>query len=140
MAVECNTILEDLAADIGFTATLKLSGWFGGGWLYVPKTADEGHEISKVIGHPAYKQLVKSVDAGGPAERFFYVPFDLTDMIDQIRKRRAVRDLLLEGRSPTHIGEAVGISTRQVYNIRYRLEDDGILPKVFKGKPKNDNG
>lgn len=49
------TVLDDLSAVIGFTATTQLSAWFGDGTgnLYTPSEVEEGQLIVRLIGMPA---------------------------------------------------------------------------------------
>ncbi len=53
-----NGTLEDVAAEIGYTATSRLVAWFGGANLYVPATATEDHAVARLIGFPAFRRLV----------------------------------------------------------------------------------
>ena len=54
-----NSTLDDISAVIGFSATMRLSAWFGDEWVYVPAAAEEGHPLVKLVGMPAAKALSK---------------------------------------------------------------------------------
>ena len=55
-----NSTLDDIAAVIGFTATLRLCVWFGDvGSVYIPVTVDDGQLLVRHIGKPAAIRLSK---------------------------------------------------------------------------------
>lgn len=127
-----NTILDDIAAEIGFTATCVLSAMYGGKPLYIPKEADPHHPLANLIGYPAFRALVTS-PFGGTDIRFMpkntaYRRFD---------RWRAVQDMLLEGHSADLIAANLNITARGVQHIRRTLEQARILPMVFKGTDAN---
>lgn len=127
--MECqNTLLDDLSAEIGFTATCVLSAMYGGKSLYIPRDADPNHQIAKLIGVSAFRALVKS-PFGGTNIRF--MPRNKAYL--RFARWRVVKDMILDGKSANHIAEAVGITTNGVNNIRRTMEQNGIIPMVLKG-------
>jgi hypothetical protein len=53
-----NTLLDDIAAEIGYTATAVLSMWFGRKRITVPRTPIPGHPLSVLVGDSAFRRLV----------------------------------------------------------------------------------
>lgn len=119
-----NTILEDIGAAIGFTATSALCGWYGGRRLYVPTSASAGHNIAKVIGLRQMEALVS--DFGGT---LIFVPKDWHSR--RLRRNRIVYDLLRRGVDSKAISDKVGLTPLHVSNIRVGLEEVGLLQMVF---------
>lgn len=127
--MECqNTLLDDLSAEIGFTATCALSAMYGGKSLYIPRDADPNHPIAKLIGYSAFRILVKST-FGGSNIRF--MPRNKAFM--RFSRWRVVRDMVLDGKSADSIALVVGMTTNGVNHIRRTMEQNGILPMVLKG-------
>ena len=55
-----NTTLDDISAVIGFTATLRLSAWYGNGNnLYVPPVVAEHHVLANLLGRSAAERLAR---------------------------------------------------------------------------------
>ena len=52
-----NTTIDDVCATIGFSATIRLVGWFGGSNVYVPEQVDDGHKLAAVLGISAARAL-----------------------------------------------------------------------------------
>lgn len=123
-----NTILEDIAAEIGYTATATLTAWYGGSVLAVPAKADPDHTIAKLIGYPAFGRLV-----GAFARERLFVP---KDSRQALRRQRQVFNLLTHGMSPQKAAEVLSITAAQVHNIRRELEDAGLLPVVLRAPLK----
>ncbi|MBK6587957.1 MAG: hypothetical protein IPG22_06540 [Acidobacteria bacterium] len=126
-----NTLLEDIGAEIGFTATSALCGWYGGRKVYIPKTESAGHHIAKVIG---LRQMAALVRAFGGTDIF--VPKDWHSR--RLRRDRVVRDLLRRGLSTQAIALKTNLTTAHVCNIRNSLEETGLLQRVFT-KPSEDD-
>ena len=38
-----NTVLDDICAEIGYTATTALVAWYGGTVIYIPRVANTDH-------------------------------------------------------------------------------------------------
>jgi hypothetical protein len=126
-----NTILEDISAEIGYTATSTLCGWYGGRWLRVPIHPVEGHQISTIIGQKQFRVLVASF--GGEC---IFVPKDRAHNLT--RRNRVVFDMLMRGSNVDSVAARVNCSPRWVKNIRRTLEDAGLLPLVLKGSNDTD--
>lgn len=120
-----NTILEDISAEIGFTATSTLVGWFGGRKLYVPLLADPMHPLAILLGYPNFVRFV----AGFGGDNLF-VPKAWNTR--RLRRDRIVFDLLRKGTSTRDVMSRTGLSKMHVHNIRHSLEDSGMLPIILK--------
>lgn len=121
-----NTILEDISAEIGYTATSTLCGWYGGRWLYVPLSVTEGHHIAALIGPSPFRRFVEAF--GGTRLR---IPKNRGQTLT--RRNRIVFDMLMRGVGVDSVAARVRCSTRQVKTIRQELENAGLLPFVLKG-------
>lgn len=123
-----NTLLDDISAEIGFTATVALAAWFGGKRMYVPEKFDEQHIVAKVIGARAYERFVS---AFGP-DLVFIPKGAHHERHDRWKK---VYDRLLLGQPMQQIVDEVGISSQHIHNIRRDLENRGILPVILHTPP-----
>lgn len=124
-------ILEDVAAEIGYTATSLLVDWFGGiGQLYVPTEANEEHPIGKVIGMPAFKRLVSYFERCEPHERFVWL--NQNEQREVARRDRLIAALIHLGLGGKQIAVLVGMSERHVHWARQRVEQLGILPMMLR--------
>lgn len=140
-----NTILDDISAVIGFTATVRIVVWKGGEQLYVPVYVSDDHPLAKLIGTSAYAALVKAFagdtlrlpsDVG--VRRSEYVTRDQRFHSIELLMRRELED----ARS---IAEVVSLSMRRVQQITKELgERLGLeaprradrLPYVPTGNPR----
>ncbi len=127
------TTLEDISAVIGFTATLRLSAWFGDGTsnCYVPLTAEDGQLITRLIGLPAATALSK--EWGGD---HLAVP-RLRDYEDDMRKK-AIGRMFEKGFGSREIAAHLRISERRVQQICRELEVVGLIaivgPREMEGE------
>jgi AraC-like DNA-binding protein len=119
------TTLEDIAAVVGFTATLRLSSWFGDGTsnCYVPLVAEEGQLIERLIGLPAATAL--SREWGGD---HLAIP-RLRDYEDDMRKK-AIGRMFEKGFGSREIAAHLRISERRVQQICRELEVAGLIEIV----------
>jgi hypothetical protein len=124
-----NGILEDVGAELGFTATSALAAWFGGMNLYVPGTVDPDHPIVSVIGIAPYRRLVAAF--GGEV---LCLPEGRQDEID--RRDRVIATMLGGGKGTKEIAGKTGLSERRVQQIRMRLENSGVIPLIWNGGRK----
>lgn len=126
-----NTTLDDLAAIVGFSATVRFSMWFGARGnkynTYIPNQVNEGHVISKLIGVPAMRRLVD--EFGG---EHLSVPSLHGAFIEG--RNALIRDRLLAGIGTKIIAEETGLTERRVQQIRRELETMGLLPLVLPEK------
>ena len=93
---KANGVLEDVSAEIGYTATSLLVAWFGGANLYVPAAADESHPVSRLIGNAAFRRLVAAY--GGET---LWIPGGHLEAMD--RRDRLIAERLAAGTQPTRI-------------------------------------
>lgn len=125
-----NTTLDDLSAIIGFSATIRLSMWFGSrkNNLYVPKVATEDHVITTIIGMPAMRRLVN--EFGG---QHLCVPGMRGAFVEG--RKSLIRDRLLSGVGTKEIAAETGLSERRVMQLRREFEQMGLLPLIIGEKP-----
>jgi hypothetical protein len=123
-----NTTLDDVAAIIGFSATLRLSAWFGdAGNLYVPSVVTEDQVLSKLIGVSAAKRL--SAEWG---RQHLALP-RLRAYEDDVKKRVIAR--MLEHKMGTReIAGHMRMSERRVQQITRELEASGLIAIVLPVK------
>jgi hypothetical protein len=123
-------IIEDLAAEIGYTAASSLVDWFGGGNLWIPTEADQEHPIAKVIGMPAMRRLVKLYEGKVENERLLWLPLGYQREID--RRDRMIAVLLSMGLGSKQVGSIASMSESHVRQVRTRVEEMGILPLILR--------
>lgn len=127
-----NTTLDDIAAEIGFSATLRLVAWFGDdGNCYVPVNAEDGQLLATLIGLPAARAL----SARWPGEHL-NIPV-LSDFEVAIR-RGTVAKLLAAGLTTREISHILRVGERRVQQICRELELAGLIDPV--GPPKRSKG
>jgi hypothetical protein len=122
--VRANRTIDDVAAIIGFSATVRLIQWHGGSNVYVPGTATPDHPLAALMGEPALRALVDEF-----GDQTVWVPNDVARADIEVKK--SVAKLVLKGRGSLEISTELGISQRQVQRIRRELEDSGLLPKIL---------
>lgn len=119
-----NGILEDISAEIGYTATTTLIDYLGGTSLYVPQEATAGHVIAKLIGLSAAKRLTLAY-----GNEVLNLPFDYRRERNQ--RNRLIGALIAKGTNHAEIARIAGISTKQVGHVRVELEQVGLLPMLI---------
>ena len=121
-----NTTLDDLAAIIGFTATLRLAVWFGDrkSNLYVPDNVADGQQLVGLIGESAARRL---------SDEFGRQHINVPSLHSALREKRyeLVHRRLLEGLGSKAIAKETGISERRVSQLRVEFERLGLLPMVL---------
>ncbi len=123
-----NTTLDDLAAVIGFSATLRLSAWFGDrGNVYIPDTCEEGQLLVKLIGLSAAKRLTQEW-----GHQHLNIP-RISQYEDDLNKREIGR-FLAHGMGSREIANTRRMSERRVQQICRELEVAGLIDIVA---PKN---
>ena len=117
-----NTILDDISAVIGLSATLKLVAWYGDGVsnLYVPAVAADGQLLPKIIGLAASKLLSNE----WPGQHL-HIP-RLHNYQIEMRKRDIARRLE-RGESLREIASQLDMSERRVSQIKDDLRRAGLL-------------
>ena len=125
-----NTTLDDIAAVIGFSATLRLSAWFGNGNnLYVPDTVEDGQVLVRLIGRSAAERLTQAF-----GREHLAVP-RLVVYEEDVRRKR-IASLLEGGFSTRQISQFDRISERRVQQICRELEVAGLITPVGPAKSK----
>lgn len=109
-ASQRNTVLDDIAAEIGLRATILLAAWWGGSNIVVPDTRPERSVIAKVIGEDAACRL----SAVWPGAQIF-VP-RLT-WFEEIRKARQVHNLRARGLDWDDIAKVMVMTRREVEDM-----------------------
>ena len=129
-----NNTLDDIAAAIGMTATLRLSAWFGDGApVYVPAVAEDGQTIVKLIGMPAAKALSKMWGLEHLA-----VPRISNYEVD-LARRRAGR-LHEMGFGANEIGQHLRLSKRRVLQLLDELRQANLLPEIAQKNARKNPG
>ena len=131
-----NTTLDDFAAVIGFSATMRLVAWFGDrGNLYIPQQAQDGQLLVKLIGISCAKRLTQ--EFGGQHLNVPRLRAYENDLV-----KRGVCIMLEHGMSTSDVANQNRMSERRVQQIMRELEGVGLLevsaPKITgKSAPEN---
>jgi len=116
-----NTTLDDIAAEIGFSATLRLSAWYGdANPLYVPATVADHQIIMRLLGQSAAQRMAKAF--GGE-----YLAVPRITSYEEDCRRHKVAVLATKGFSMKEISRMVNLSERRVQQICRELEQTGII-------------
>lgn len=122
-----NTTLDDLAPIVGFTATIRLTAYYGGKNMTVPKHVSDKHVLAKLIGMSAAKKLADEY-----AGCRFWVP---TLHVAEIEVRNAkVLERLRCRVSTDKIAAETGLTVRRVQQLRAQFESAGFLPEILSGE------
>lgn len=124
MNTRMNTTLDDIAGEIGFTATVTLATWYGGKNLYVPAEPNEESHIVRLVGMSAAKRLAAVWGSTLIAVPTMWV-------YEEGQRNRLVGALIGRGIGLKEIARDMGVSERRVQQIRRALEDTGLLPLVL---------
>lgn len=122
-----NGVIEDIAAEIGFTAASKLIVWFGGRTMLIPSSPTPDNAILKVIGDSPMRRLCEVW--GGS---HLYVP--LPTRFDAQERDQIIAKLIISGVSVKVIAEAFAISESLVNRKRRQFEREGLLPLILAGE------
>lgn len=118
-----NSILDDLAAVIGFSATARLAAWYGhGNSMYVPINVEESQTLVRLIGLSAAKALTKT----WPGQFLSVHPLRCYEQ-EVVRYR--VSRMRTMGATNREIASIVGLSERRVQQIQKELLGEGLLPE-----------
>ena len=119
-----NPTLDDIAAVIGFTATLRLSAWFSeGSNVYIPVKVEDGQMLVKLLG----KSVAKRLTENWPGE-FLAVP--RPEVYEAELRRRLICEFVTKGISPRQISHFLRVSDRRVQQIIRDLEVEGLIAPV----------
>ena len=117
-----NSTLDDIAAVVGFSATLRISAWFGElGNMYIPQKAEEGQLLVALLGLKTAQRLSDE----WPGEHIA-VPRPKQYTTDLRRKQ--VSMLLEKGFSTRQVAHWLGCSERRVQQMMREMELAGVLP------------
>lgn len=113
--------LDDVCSVVGYTATRKLTAWFGGRVVYVPRVScDPDHPLAVLLGAAAFRALVG--EFGGEVLR---VPC-LESELRYTRDRR-VAERLACGASLRDVAAEFGFSVRRAQQLRRQLAENRWL-------------
>jgi hypothetical protein len=123
-----NTTLDDISAVIGFTATLRLSAWFGdGNNLYVPAKVVPESVLVKLIGEPAAKAM--SNEWGGTT-----LAIPRLRSFEEDHRRQFIARMLERGFGTREVATQLRMSERRVQQIMRELELAGLINPVSRPK------
>lgn len=122
-----NGLIEDIAAEVGFTAACKLIDWFGNRVIMIPVRPDPKHPIGIVIGLSAMARLC-AVWGGTP------IYIQAPSRRDSEHRDQLIAVLLAKGIGTKTVGEIVGLTDRRIQQKRYELERSGLLPLILSGE------
>jgi hypothetical protein len=133
-------LLEELANEIGYTATNSLVDWFGGARLFIPEVIHETHPIAQIIGMPAAAHLVKWMDRHealgtfqtGDKGSVRRVWIGMNIQRENDRRDRMIVGMLKEGWGRVEVGRISGMAQTHVYKLQKRAEKMGMLPMTFE--------
>ena len=114
------TLLDDICASVGYTATCVISAWFGGRKLHVPVQAHPDHPLAVLIGHAALRALVR--DWAGDDLK---IPTHRTAA--RLHRDRRACELFAEGWTPARVADDLGIGVRRAEQLRRELDANGWL-------------
>jgi hypothetical protein len=123
-----NTNLDEICAEIGYTATTALVVWFGGAYLQVPPRADPDSPLAHLIGAPALRRLVACY-----GNRRIWI--GAHTQADREARDRRIAESLAQGMRPRDIAKALPCSRRRVEQIRTRLLAARALSVVCGASP-----
>lgn len=130
-----NTTLDDISAVIGFSATLHLAAWFGGGNhnVYVPDNVEDGQLLVKLVGLDLAQRL--SAEWG---RQHIVVP-SLRNY-DDLVVRRQIGRMFERGFGSREIASHFRLGERRVQQICRELESVGLIPIVVPKRAAKNEG
>lgn len=132
-----NGVMEDVAAEIGFTAANALVDWFGGNRIYIPVMATEDHSICRVIGMAAMQRLVTMfAPMTYPRDRFLWVPSGFER--EMARRDRMIGAMFAKGATTKEIMDVTYMSKRHVELVRQKLDSIGMLQDLVPSLPEEE--
>lgn len=115
MKERLNSSLDDVCAEIGYTATRKLQAWFHARNLYVPRRFDNEHPLAVLLGPAAFKALVKAF--GGTT---LWVPNIAEDV--RYLAYRSMAERIAQGDSSKKLAKKFNLTIEQCCRLRAQLE------------------
>jgi hypothetical protein len=134
-----NSTLDDIATVIGFTATTRLSAWYGDfGNLYVPVLAADNQTLIRLLGESAAKKL--SQEWGGQ-----HLAIPRLSSYEDDQRKRFIGSMLARGCPTREIATLARVGERRVQQVCRELEAAGLIPviapkKVSQEKPVSEKG
>lgn len=122
-----NTTLDDLAALVGFSATIKVAAWYGGLNVFVPRFVKPDQVLVRLLGESAAKRLC---DEWGGC--FLAVP-PLNAYENEVQRRQIGR-MLEQQFGCKEIARHNRLSERRVQQIARELEVSGLIRIVVPRK------
>lgn len=122
-----NTTLDDIAAEIGLTATLRISAWFGGDHCYVPAAVEDGQLLVRLIGMSAARKLTLAF----PGE---HLPIPPLTQYELDLRARQIGKMLMKGFSTREVSNIMRMTERRVQQICRDLEMVGLIDPVGPSK------
>lgn len=120
------TTLDDIAAVVGFAATVRLCAWFGGAsYLYVPLKVDDEHHLVRLIGRSAADRLSK--EWGGE-----HLAIPNSTGYEQDSRYKTIGVLIQRGFSTREVAQLVHVSPRRVQQVCRELEAAGLIPVIAR--------
>ena len=116
-----NTVLEDIAAEIGFGATVRLAAVYGGTTIRVPGKCADGHPLVKLLGHTCVARLAEMF----PSPETLDVP-KLVEF-DRWRKVKAASSMAARGIRKSEIADMLVISQKHVGNLLKMSAESGVF-------------
>lgn len=110
-----NTLLDDVAGAVGFTATVLLAAIHGGNSLYVPERAADGHPLVLLLGRGNFARLAE--EFGGQT---IHVP--LLNDFDRWRAGVMAAAMHRNGASFRAIGAALGVTKLQAETMVHMVQ------------------
>lgn len=101
---------------IGFAATMDLVKQYGGGGVYIPKTADPTHRLAEVVGLVAFCKLVAEY-----AGEFLAVPRCLNMML-AARNRQIIAEYQSREYSQRQLAYRHKLTERTIWTIVHDVE------------------
>lgn len=128
-----NTTLDDIAAIIGFSATVRISAWFSNGSsLFIPEKVTDDCQLTRLIGRSAAERLSKEWP-----KKLLWVP--TLNGYDEMRRRKVICRMMEQGFGSKEISRTIGLSERRVLQITRELEQEGFLAPVAPEKSEGEN-
>lgn len=127
-----NTTLDDVAAVVGFSATLRLSAWYGDvANVYVPERVEPDQVLVRLIGLPAARRLSEAF--GGE-----WLALPTLHSYESDKKRRVMARMAQGDFSHREIAIYMRMSVRRVQQIIKELGEAGLIEgrKGQKGDEK----
>lgn len=126
--------VEDIAAAIGMSGTLRLCGVWGGEKLYIPGSSEADHPLRRLLdGTPEQTEtpMVFRALVRGWGNLTISVP--KLDEIDEWRTVRMVSRMLSRGMRISDVADIINKSERRVYSYRRMAEELELLPLIASG-------